>query len=161
MWPTYLTEVTQSMPDVRWGSRSPWAKATNHQPIPKSNQLQRNVIVKITKVNRHLRSTKVVKTSWRNRPCSRMFLCARLQAPFFAMKRALLIRSLKTGFRGKRDTSAGRANSSGIMLFRASILTKIYHAAVRQTSVTKYSTPIINKAITGYKLVEKNFTHWQ
>lgn len=89
-----------------------------------SSQLLTNVVVKMTSVKRHLRSTSVVKTSCRNLPCSRMFLCAKLHEPFLAMKRALFTRSLNTGLRGMRDTSPGRPNSSGMMLFLASIFSR-------------------------------------
>ncbi|TRY60515.1 hypothetical protein DNTS_001485 [Danionella cerebrum] len=119
---THLTLVTHcSTTILRCGSRSPCAKATSHQDMAKSNQLHKKVMVKMTSVKRHFRSTSVVKTSCKKRPCSRMFLCAKLQAPLLAMKRALFTRSLNTGLRGTRDTSAGRANSSGMMLFRGSI----------------------------------------
>lgn len=50
------------------GSRSPWAKANNHQIIAKSIQEQRKAEVKMRKECCHFRSTMVVKTSCRNRP---------------------------------------------------------------------------------------------
>lgn len=123
----YLTHVTQGVHFVLFmvlsvlGSMSPWAKATSHHIMAKSNQLHRKDMVKMTSVWRHFRSTKVVKISCRNRPCSRMFLCARLHAPFLAMKRALRGRSRMRGLR--RFSAAIRAStySSGIILFRASI----------------------------------------
>lgn len=120
---TYLTLVTHCSGGLRLGFRSPCAKATSHQNIANSSQLHRKVMEKITRVKRHLRSTKVVTTSCRNLPCSRMFLCDKLHAPLLAMKRALFTRSLNTGLRGIGDTSAGEnANSSGMMLLRGSII---------------------------------------
>lgn len=119
---SYLTSVTQCVPFCRFGSRSPCANATSHQLMANSSQLLTNVVVKMTNVKRHLRSTSVVKTSCRNLPCSRMFLCAKLHEPFLAMKRALFTRSLNTGLRGMREASPGRPNSSGMMLFLANIL---------------------------------------
>ncbi len=120
---TYLTLVTHCSGGLRLGFRSPCAKATSHQNIANSSQLHRKVMEKITRVKRHLRSTKVVTTSCRNLPCSRMFLCDKLHEPLLAMKRALFTRSLNTGLRGIGDTSAGEnANSSGMMLLRGSII---------------------------------------
>ncbi|TNN71172.1 hypothetical protein EYF80_018520 [Liparis tanakae] len=105
-------------------SRSPCAKATSHQLMANSSQLLTKVVVKMTSVKRQRRSTSVVNTSCRKRPCSRMFLCARLHAPFLAMKRALFTRSRNTGLRGNREARPGRPNSSGMMLFRANISEK-------------------------------------
>lgn len=120
---TYLTLMTHCcMSALGLRSRSPCANASSHHPIANSSQLHRKVMVKMTKVKRHLRSTRVVNTSCRNLACSRMFLCAKLHAPPLAMKRALFTRSLNTGLRGIRDTSAGTENSSGMILFRGNII---------------------------------------
>lgn len=118
---SYLTSLTQWVPFCRAGSRSPCANATSHQLMANSSQLLTNVVVKMTSVKRHFRSTSVVNTSCRKRPCSRMFLCARLHEPFLAMKRALFTRSLNTGLRGMREASPGSPNSSGMMLFLANM----------------------------------------
>ncbi|KAG8138435.1 hypothetical protein E2320_004334 [Naja naja] len=102
-------------------SMSPWEKATSHHIMAKNSQLQRKDMVKITRVWRHFRSTKVVKMSCRKRPCSRMFLWARLQAPFLAMKRALRWRSRMRGLPKFSAAMRARTYSSGIMLFLANI----------------------------------------
>lgn len=139
---TYLTFVTHcSMPAVRLWSKSPCPKATNHHSMANNSQLHRKVMVKMTRVKRHLRSTKVVNTSCRNLPCSRMFLCAKLHAPLLAMKRALFTRSLNTGFRGIRDASAGTANSSGMILLRGSIIWAEFRWS-RVTALQKRTTTV-------------------
>lgn len=137
----YFRFFTQSVMFSRVGSRSPCANATSHQLMANSSQLLTNVVVKMTSVKRHLRSTSVVKTSCRNLPCSRMFLCAKLHEPFLAMKRALFTRSLNTGLRGIRETSPGRPNSSGMMLFLASIFSSACRSwwQRKQSSVRLYA----------------------
>lgn len=137
----YFRFFTQSVMFSRVGSRSPCANATSHQLMANSSQLLTNVVVKMTSVKRHLRSTSVVKTSCRNLPCSRMFLCAKLHEPFLAIKRALFTRSLNTGLRGIRETSPGRPNSSGMMLFLASIFSSAFRSRWqrKQSSVRLYA----------------------
>lgn len=53
----------------RRGWRSPWAKASNHQTMANNIHEHRKVDVKIRSEWRHFRSTMVVNTSWRKRPC--------------------------------------------------------------------------------------------
>lgn len=117
--------VTHGIKSSFCWSRSPCANAISHQIMPNKNQLHRKDMVNIMSVQSHFKSTNVVKTSCRKRPCSRIFVWATLQVPFLATKRAFLCTALNCGW---RTSSAKRVSkkSSGIRPFLDNIALPCY-----------------------------------
>ncbi|TNN59798.1 hypothetical protein EYF80_029983 [Liparis tanakae] len=108
-------------PSPCW-SKSPCANAISHQIIPKRSQLHRKDMVKMMSVWSHFKSTRVVKTSCKNRPCSRMLVCATLQVPFLATNRAFPgMRAPHVALQIRRSTPA---NSLGGILLPAPQLSR-------------------------------------